>query len=112
MSQSYKNFLSQLERALSVKDFGMELYGLLRSPMKQIEHKLEVTMDDGSQRTFDAYRIQHNNWRGPFKGGIRFHPQVDLDEVKTLAALMSFKTAVAGIPMGGGKGGVTVDPKP
>ena len=111
MAQAYNNFLSQLERAMSVKDFGTELYGLLRSPMKQIEHQLNVTMDDGSSRTFEAYRIQHNNWRGPYKGGIRFHPQVDLDEVKTLAALMSFKTAVAGIPMGGGKGGVTVDPK-
>lgn len=111
MAQAYNNFLAQLERALSVKDFGTDLYGLLRSPMKQIEHKLAVTMDDGSTREFESYRIQHNNWRGPFKGGIRFHPQVDLDEVKTLAALMSFKTAVAGIPMGGGKGGVTVDPK-
>lgn len=103
--------MAQLERALSVKDFGTELYGLLRSPMKQIEHKLNVKRDDGREEIFEAYRIQHNNWRGPFKGGIRFHPQVDLDEVKTLAALMTFKTAVAGIPMGGGKGGVTVDPK-
>lgn len=111
MAQAYNNFLSQLERALSAKDFGTELYGLLRSPMKQIEHKIAIKMDDGSNREFESYRIQHNNWRGPFKGGIRFHPQVDLDEVKTLAALMSFKTAVAGIPMGGGKGGVTVDPK-
>jgi glutamate dehydrogenase/leucine dehydrogenase len=111
MSKSYENFLAQLERALSVKDFGTELYGLLRSPMKQIEHKLMLKRDDGREETLDAYRIQHNNWRGPFKGGIRFHPQVDLDEVKTLAALMTFKTAVAGIPMGGGKGGVTVDPK-
>ncbi len=72
---------------------------------------LEIDMDDGSKQTFEAYRIQHNNWRGPYKGGIRFHPQVDEDEVKTLAALMTFKTAVAGIPMGGGKGGITVDPK-
>lgn len=111
MAKAYNNFLSQLERALSIQAFPEDLYGLLRSPMKQLEHKLEVTMDDGSQRVFEAYRIQHNNWRGPFKGGIRFHPQVDLDEVKTLAAIMSFKTAVAGIPMGGGKGGVTVDPK-
>ncbi|HRH31782.1 MAG TPA: Glu/Leu/Phe/Val dehydrogenase [bacterium] len=111
MAQAYNNFLAQLERALSVKDFGTELYGLLRSPMKQIEHRITVSMDDGTERDFESYRIQHNNWRGPFKGGIRFHPQVDLDEVKTLAALMSFKTAVAGIPMGGGKGGVTVDPK-
>ncbi len=111
MSNAYNNFLAQLERAMSAKDFGTDLYGLLRTPMKQIEHKLGVDMDDGTKIIFEAYRIQHNNWRGPFKGGIRFHPQVDLDEVKTLAALMSFKTAVAGIPMGGGKGGVTVDPK-
>ena len=111
MAKAYDNFLSQLERALSIKAFPEDLYGLLRSPMKQLEHELDVTMDDGSQQVFEAYRIQHNNWRGPFKGGIRFHPNVDLDEVKTLAAIMSFKTAVAGIPMGGGKGGVTVDPK-
>ncbi len=94
-----------------MKPFNIELYGQLQSPMKQIEHKLEVDLDNGTKKVFEAYRIQHNNWRGPFKGGIRFHPNVDLDEIRTLAALMTFKTAVVGIPMGGGKGGITVDPK-
>lgn len=111
MAKAYTNFLQQLERALSVTPFDLELYGKLQRPMRQLEQKLEITTSSGEKRSFDAYRIQHNNWRGPFKGGIRFHPQVDLDEVRTLAALMTFKTAVVGIPMGGGKGGVTVDPK-
>lgn len=111
MAKAYTNFLQQLERALSVTPFDLELYGKLQRPMRQLEQKLEITTESGEKRSFEAYRIQHNNWRGPFKGGIRFHPQVDVDEVRTLAALMTFKTAVVGIPMGGGKGGVTVDPK-
>ena len=73
------------------------------------EHNFEIELENGSKH--QAYRVQHNNKLGPYKGGIRFHPQVDYDEVKALATLMSFKTAVAGIPMGGGKGGITVDPK-
>lgn len=73
------------------------------------EHNFEIELDDGSK--YRAYRVQHSNKRGPYKGGIRFHPQVDYDEVRALATLMSFKTAVAGIPMGGGKGGVAVNPK-
>ncbi len=73
------------------------------------EHNFEIRLSDGSKYT--AYRVQHSNKLGPYKGGIRFHPQVDYDEVRALATLMSFKTAVAGIPMGGGKGGVAVDPK-
>jgi glutamate dehydrogenase/leucine dehydrogenase len=73
------------------------------------EHNFEIELADGNK--YHAYRVQHSNKRGPYKGGIRFHPQVDYDEVRALATLMSFKTAVAGIPMGGGKGGVSVDPK-
>ena len=73
------------------------------------EHKFEIELEDGSKH--QAYRVQHSNKRGPYKGGIRFHPQVDYDEVKALVTLMSFKTAVAGIPLGGGKGGISVDPK-
>jgi glutamate dehydrogenase/leucine dehydrogenase len=73
------------------------------------EHNFEIELSDGNK--YQAYRVQHSNKRGPYKGGIRFHPQVDYDEVRALATLMSFKTAVAGIPMGGGKGGVSVDPK-
>jgi len=73
------------------------------------EHIFEIKLDNG--RTFAAYRVQHNNKRGPYKGGIRFHPEVNLDEVRALATLMSFKTAAAGLPLGGAKGGVVVDPR-
>src|SRR6266576_1190158 len=73
------------------------------------EHNFEIELSDGSKHK--AYRVQHSNKLGPYKGGIRFHRKVDYDEVRALATLMSFKTAVAGIPMGGGKGGVSVDPK-
>jgi glutamate dehydrogenase/leucine dehydrogenase len=73
------------------------------------EHHFEIKLSDGQK--FKAYRVQHSNKLGPYKGGIRFHPEVNLDEVRALATLMSFKTAAAGLPMGGGKGGVSVDPK-
>jgi glutamate dehydrogenase/leucine dehydrogenase len=71
--------------------------------------KAEIILSNGKK--FEAYRVQHNNSRGPYKGGIRFHPRVDIDEVQALATLMSIKTALVDIPMGGGKGGVVVDPK-
>lgn len=73
------------------------------------EHIFEIKLDNGKK--FQSYRIQHSNKRGPYKGGIRFHPKVDLDEVRALATLMSFKTAAVGLPLGGGKGGITVNPR-
>ncbi|HEV2403401.1 MAG TPA: Glu/Leu/Phe/Val dehydrogenase [Candidatus Saccharimonadales bacterium] len=73
------------------------------------EHEFTITLDDG--QSFPAYRMQHDNSRGPYKGGIRFHPEVTADEVRALATLMSFKTAAVGLPLGGGKGGITVDPR-
>lgn len=73
------------------------------------EHVFTITLDSGSQ--YQAFRAQHNNKRGPYKGGIRFHPEVNLDEVRALATLMSLKTAAVGLPLGGGKGGIAVDPK-
>ncbi|MES2971683.1 MAG: Glu/Leu/Phe/Val dehydrogenase [Patescibacteria group bacterium] len=73
------------------------------------EHVFDITLSTGS--THKAYRVQHNNALGPYKGGIRFHPDVNLDEVRALATLMSLKTAAVGLPLGGGKGGVAVDPK-
>lgn len=96
-----------------IKDAGKKL-GLSDKQIDKLiktdaEHNFEIELADGSK--YPAYRVQHSNKRGPYKGGIRFHPQVDYDEVRALATLMSFKTAVAGIPMGGGKGGVAVDPK-
>jgi glutamate dehydrogenase/leucine dehydrogenase len=73
------------------------------------EHNFEIQLTNGEK--YHAYRVQHSNKLGPYKGGIRFHPHVDYDEVRALATLMSFKTAVSGVPMGGAKGGVSVDPK-
>ena len=73
------------------------------------EHEFEIKLSDN--RKFHAYRVQHNNKFGPYKGGIRFHPDVDLDEARALATLMSFKCAAVGLPLGGGKCGVAVDPK-
>jgi glutamate dehydrogenase/leucine dehydrogenase len=72
-------------------------------------HKFDVKL--GSGKSFQGYRVQHDNRRGPYKGGLRFHPEVNEDEVATLATLMTFKTAAVGLPLGGGKGGITVNPK-
>jgi len=96
-----------------IKD-AAKILGLSDEQIEQListdaEHNFEIELADGQK--FQAYRVQHSNKLGPYKGGIRFHPQVDYDEVRALATLMSFKTAVSGIPMGGGKGGISVDPK-
>lgn len=84
---------------------------LLKKPQRLITKTLKVKLDNGKTKTFKAFRSQHNNARGPFKGGIRFHPNVSENEVKALSTWMSIKCAVVGIPYGGGKGGITVDPK-
>lgn len=78
---------------------------------RKIEVELPLIMDNGEKKTFKAYRLQHNNWRGPYKGGLRYHPQVSEDEVKALSAWMTIKNAVIDVPFGGGKGGISVDPK-
>jgi glutamate dehydrogenase (NAD(P)+) len=87
------------------------LHAILGQPERELIVAVPVIMDDGSLRVFTGYRIQHSSARGPCKGGIRYHPNVDLDEVKALAALMTWKCAVVGIPYGGAKGGVQCDPK-
>lgn len=84
---------------------------ILKKPQKAVEVSIPVRMDDGSLRVFTAFRVQYSNARGPYKGGLRYHPQVDLAEVKSLAFWMSIKCAVADIPYGGSKGGIEVDPK-
>ena len=84
---------------------------ILKTPQRIIEVAVPVVMDDGQLKVFTGYRIQHNNIRGPYKGGLRFHPKVDLDEVSSLAFWMTIKCAVADLPYGGAKGGITVDPK-
>lgn len=83
----------------------------IKEPQRVVEVNFPVKMDNGKTKVFNAVRVQHNDARGPYKGGIRYHQHVSTDEVKILAALMSLKTAVIDIPFGGGKGGITVDPK-
>lgn len=108
---AYDNALRQLEKAAKLMNLDSEVVARLSAPEKVVMASLPVRMDDGHLEIFQGYRVQYNSARGPYKGGIRFHPQVDLDEVKALAFWMTIKTAVVGIPMGGGKGGVIVDPK-
>jgi glutamate dehydrogenase (NAD(P)+) len=83
---------------------------VLRSSYREVQVQIPVRQSDGRIHCYSGYRVQHNGARGPYKGGIRFHPEVDLDEVRALAELMTWKTAIAGIPFGGAKGGVNVDP--
>ncbi|MGL5439921.1 MAG: Glu/Leu/Phe/Val family dehydrogenase [Filifactoraceae bacterium] len=87
------------------------VYEILKNPMRVIEVSFPVKMDDGTIRTFTGYRSQHNNACGPYKGGLRFHPAVNIDEVKALSTWMTFKCSVTGVPYGGGKGGIAIDPK-
>ena len=112
-----KEMLNPLESAQKqVKDacekLGLEssVYELLKEPKRVIELSIPVRMDDGTTKVFKGYRSLHNDAVGPGKGGIRFHPGVNLDEVKALSVWMTFKCCVTGIPYGGGKGGITVDP--
>ena len=107
----FENALEQLKNAAAVVKFDPAVLEKLSQPDQIFQFSIPVDMDDGTARDFEAYRVQWNNSRGPYKGGIRFHPKADLDEVKALALWMTMKCAVAGIPYGGGKGGVAVDPK-
>ena len=88
-----------------------DILELLKHPKRVLEVAIPVRMDSGRIKVFTGYRVQHNEARGPFKGGIRYHPQVDLDEVKALSIWMSMKTAVVDIPYGGAKGGIICNPK-
>jgi glutamate dehydrogenase (NAD(P)+) len=89
----------------------LSLREALATPAREVTVQVRVPMDGGGFRVFKGYRVQYNNARGPFKGGLRFHPLVNLDEIRSFAALMTWKTALMNIPFGGGKGGVEVDPK-
>ncbi len=110
MNNPFQNYLDNLERARKSLDLTDKEVEKLQNPQNVIQTELKIKTSNGEEN-FPAYRVQFNNSRGPFKGGIRFHPAADLDEVKALAALMAIKCAVVGIPLGGAKGGVTIDPK-
>ncbi len=103
--------MRQLDLAATAMHLDAFTLDRLRHPQRIVEVDFPVKMDDGAVRLFHGYRVQWNDARGPFKGGIRYHQQTDLDEVKALSFWMTVKCAVANIPFGGGKGGVTVNPK-
>ena len=92
-------------------DLSDNMRRLLITPKREIQVQIAIEMDNGDLNTFIGYRVQHDNARGPMKGGLRYHPEVDLDEVRSLAALMTWKTAVVNLPYGGAKGGIAIDPR-
>ena len=101
----------QIKSACDKLNADPAVYEILKNPMRVLEVSFPVKLDNGTVKTFIGYRSQHNNAVGPFKGGLRFHPGVTRDEVKALSTWMTFKCSVAGIPYGGGKGGMAIDPK-
>ncbi len=111
MTNPFENAILQLDRACKVKPFSKEFLARLHHPDREVHVSIPVEMDDGTLSIFEGYRVEYNNARGPYKGGIRYHKDTDINEVRALGFWMVLKCAVANIPMGGGKGGVTVDPK-
>lgn len=107
----FADAISRLDAAAAYAGIDPEAIERLKHPKTIVEISIPIRMDDGSLRIFQGYRVQHDDTRGPFKGGVRYHPQADIDEVKALAFWMTCKCAVMGIPYGGAKGGITVDPK-
>ncbi|MCJ7464440.1 MAG: Glu/Leu/Phe/Val dehydrogenase, partial [Thermoplasmata archaeon] len=95
------------------KTLGLDqgMIDVLMSPKRELTVNFPVKMDNGTLKVFTGYRVQHNEARGPYKGGIRYHPQVDIDEVRALSSWMTWKTATVDIPYGGAKGGIICDPK-
>src|SRR3972149_955897 len=98
-------------RAADQLELRDELRTLLVTPTREVQVQIPVEMDSGALECLIGYRVQHNRARGPMKGGLRYHHEVDLDEVRSLASLMTWKTAVVNIPYGGAKGGIAVDPR-
>lgn len=114
MKNPFQNAMSQLDKVVLInkaKIFSDEFITRLRQPDRDIRISIPVKMDNGSMKIFEGYRVEYNDTLGPYKGGIRYHQDTEINEVKALAFWMTLKCAVAGIPMGGGKGGITVNPK-
>ncbi|MDF1514884.1 MAG: Glu/Leu/Phe/Val dehydrogenase [Anaerolineae bacterium] len=106
----YENVIAQFDKAADLMGLDPEIRKILGKTTNEVVVNFPVIMDDGHVRMFTGYRVQHSNVLGPYKGGLRFHPSVDIDEVRALASWMTWKTAIAGIPYGGAKGGIQVDP--
>lgn len=107
----FESMMSRFKIASEILGLDEEVYNVLKSPAKQVIVSLPITMDDGSLRVFEAFRVIHSNILGPSKGGVRYDPDVHLDEVKALAAWMTWKCAVVDIPFGGAKGGIVCNPR-
>ncbi len=107
-SEATQYYFSRAARQLGI---GSHLERMLCTPRREVKVECIVEMDDGTLSVFTGYRVQHDNSRGPMKGGLRYHPEVDPDEVNSLAALMTYKTAVVNLPYGGAKGGIACDPR-
>jgi glutamate dehydrogenase (NAD(P)+) len=111
MALSFSESVSQyVDHAADLLELEDDVRILLGDPYRQIDVQVPIHADDGSVLAFRGYRVQHNGARGPFKGGLRFHPDTDLDEVRALASLMTWKSALLDLPFGGAKGGITLDP--
>ena len=99
------------DRAADQMDLSHNMRSLLLTPKREVQVQVSVERDNGEIHTYIGYRVQHDNSRGPMKGGLRYHPEVDLNEIRSLAALMTWKTAVVNLPYGGAKGGIAIDPR-
>src|SRR5947209_7027942 len=102
---------SQLKKAAQKLNISGHLLHTLLEPERIIEVSLPTKLENGEVKVYKGFRVQHNNLRGPYKGGLRYHPNVDMDEVKALSFWMSMKNAVVDVPFGGGKGGININPK-
>ena len=108
---SYETTVRYFERAADLMDLSPNMRKLMLVPLREVKVQVAIERDNGEIATFIGYRVQHDEARGPMKGGLRYHPEVDADEVLALASLMTWKTAVVNIPYGGAKGGIAINPK-
>ena len=108
---AYEEVNWQYNKAAEALGIPEQHKAIMRNCYRELKVQITLHRDDGSLTEFFGFRVQHNGARGPYKGGIRYHPSVDMDEVRALASLMTWKTAVVNIPYGGAKGGVNCDPK-
>ena len=108
---NFENTNRLFDKAADVLNLDQEMRLLLKTPFREIRVEVPVKRDNGALEVFIGYRVQHNGARGPMKGGLRYHPEVDIDEVRSLASLMTWKTALVNVPFGGAKGGITCNPR-
>ncbi len=108
---NYENTNRLFDKAADLIGLSEDMRLLLKTPFREIQVEVPVLGEDGTLKVFLGYRVQHNAARGPMKGGLRYHPEVDFDEVRSLASLMTWKTALVNVPFGGAKGGITCDPR-